>query len=205
MRPSFLPNKASVSRGQTREAPGRGPTYAPTRAPVPSSDQKAQRARAAQAAADHEGSHRFPCLFGLHDLSRLDTTPGAKSPFAPRADWHPTPQEYIAALRAYCVSPCGPWQTLQSVARHAVIRRERGGRLPEVIGPYAESLNQILAAFVRKIEQGPVTDPETASTTANIWRKIAPPEPHHSSENSARLTPTEGASGSDVQESFSIF
>lgn len=125
-------------------------------------------------AASREGAHRFPCLFGLHDFARLDTTPGANSPFAPRANWHPSPEEYVDALRAYCRSPCGPRQHLQALARHAVTRKERGGCLPEVTGPYAESLGQILAALIRKIEQGPDANPATTAPTASrSWRKTA--------------------------------
>lgn len=124
-------------------------------------------------AASREGVHRFPRLFGLHDFARLDTTPGADSPFAPRSDWHPSPDEYVDALRAYCRSPCGPRQHLMALARHAVVRRDRGGCLPEIAGPYAEPLRKILGAFVEKVEERPSQPAENAPRSSRGWRKTA--------------------------------
>ena len=122
-------------------------------------------------AADREGAHRFPRLFGLHDLGRLDTTPGANSPFAPRADWHPSPEEYVDALRSYCRSPCGPRQHLLALARHAVVRRDRGGCLPEIAGPYTESLRKILEAFIEKVEAKPGSSTANETPTSRSGRK----------------------------------
>ena len=176
-RPSFRPEPVPHLPRQTRPSPARArpPSAQPVSsrpAKKPSSPGKATSS--SLIAADREGARRFPCLFGSHDFSRLDTTPGAASPFAPRAGWHPEPQEYIDALRAYCTSPCGPMQILQTLARHAVMRFDRGGCLPEVVGPYAKPLNQILAAFVKKAEQDIQAPPVTVPAASRSWRKAAP-------------------------------
>lgn len=99
----------------------------------------------ARSALDQAGREQFPCLFGLHDIATLDTTPGANSPLAPRAGWAPSADEYIDALRAYCRSPCGPRQLLTGLARRMALH---GDQVPMIVGPYADQVAGILAAFV---------------------------------------------------------
>lgn len=124
---------------------------------------------------DREGRKRFPCLFGLHDMARLDTSHGANSPFAPRADWAPAPDEYIDALREYCRSPCGPRQVLESLARRAAGAGYGGiGSLPEIVGPYAAQLIQILSSFVKNHREGASAQSLMASSVHTkknrVWR-----------------------------------
>ena len=116
-------------------------------------------------ALDRAGRADFPHLFGVHDLSRLNTTPGAASPFAPRADWAPSAEEYVEALRAYCRSPCGPRQMLMVLARRMVVQ---GGEMPEAIGPYAPQITGILSAFVAAHHR--VTQAGDSPSKRESWR-----------------------------------
>lgn len=118
-------------------------------------------------AQDRAGRADFPHLFGAHDLSRLDTTPGAVSPFAPRAGWTPSLEEYVEAMRVYCRVPCGPRQLLTALARRTVMQN---GAMPETVGPYATQLAGILSAFVTAHHRALQQQAEAPAANKESWR-----------------------------------
>lgn len=84
--------------------------------------------------------------YGAIDLSHHDTTPGAKSPFAPPAGWSGDESEYLAFLRQRYRQDAG---ARQHMVVTAWLYEHGAGIEVEIIGPYRDIARSVMIDLSR--------------------------------------------------------
>lgn len=88
-------------------------------------------------------------MYGVIDFSRIDTTPGAQSAFAPPAGWQGNGWDYEELMRLRFRHDAGARQHLLIAAMD-----RRSGMQVAFVGPYAEQARSITEKLARWLGAG---------------------------------------------------